>query len=213
MQGMIAPLVLVAAGMSQTAAAYEALPRSLAQLSPEDFADQVEIANDPLEEEIVLSTKDAYANGRSVKGAYADDVHLRALVDRRSGTVSWQVWHDFVHVGHRKELQAIHYLSGGDLRKAKPLIVERWLDQCPPTDGLGSCKQFVRVVFELPEAAIREAAANYRPGSREPWRIRFKNENGKDVTSGIAPAEAAGLLAAFDAWRSGNHRRVTARND
>mgnify|MGYP007106201399 CR=1 FL=1 len=211
--GMIAPLVLATAAIPQMAAAYETLPRSLAQLSPEDFAERVEILNDPLEETIVLSTRDAYASGRSVKGAYAEDVHIRALADRESGKISWQIWHDFIHAGRRKELHAIHYLSGGRLHKAAPVLVEHWLDQCPPTDGLGSCKQFVRVIFELPEHAIREAAASYRQGSREPWRIRFKSAAGKDITSGIAPAEAAGLIQAVDAWRGGTGGRMMARND
>lgn len=183
------------------ASAYEQLPRPLARLTPADFAGQIQIVDDPLEPAIVLSTRDGYARSRALKGARADDVHLRALVDRQTGRVTWQVWHDLIYVGGRKNVSAVHYRYAGERRAAEPVTVRHWLDQCPPTDGIGACNQVSRIVFELPEKTIREIAAAYGAGAREPWRLRFEDANGRDVTGGLAPAEAAGLVQALEAWR------------
>ncbi|MBV1688821.1 hypothetical protein KRR38_14355 [Novosphingobium sp. G106] len=183
------------------AQAYERLPAGLAQLSPADFASKVRIVDDPLEPAIVLSTQDGYTRGRPIKGAQANDVHLRALVDRATGQVSWQVWHQLSYVGQQRNLESVQYLAGGALDQSQVMAVENWLDQCPPTDGIGSCNQFMKVGFELSDRTIREIAAAYRAGQQTPWRLRFKDRNGRDVTGGLAPAEAAGLLDALETWK------------
>lgn len=191
---------------AQLAAAYELLPRKLASLSPQDFAQKVHVEDDPLAPAVMLSTQRGYTRGRSIDGAYANDVYLRAVVDRNTGSVRWQVWHEFINVRGHKNVVAIHYLKGGTTASADPVALDQWLDQCPPTDGAGSCNEFTRVAFELPEDVMREVAASYRAGSREPWRLQFKDVSGRDVTGGIAPAEVAGLVQALDAWQIRNTR-------
>lgn len=185
------------------AAAYEKLPRSLAGLSAAHFAGSVRVNDDPLSSAIILSTHEGYKRSRAIDGALADDVHLRAAIDRRTGRVTWQVWHDLAYVGGKRELASIRFLSPRGLYETAPLIAEHRLDRCPPTDGVGSCGHAVRIAFEVPERAIREIAGSYEPGTRAPWRFRFTEAHGKDMTGGIAPAEVAGLLQAVDAWRSG----------
>lgn len=198
----IAALLMAAA---QPAAAYERLPASLARLSPADFARQVRVVDNPREPKVILSTFEGYTRSRALKGARADDVHLRALVDRRTGRVSWQVWHDLVYVGGPRDLTTMQYRADGGVRQSKAVIVEHGVEGCPPTDGVGSCNQMLRVAFELPERTVREIAAAYRPGARDPWRVRFKDASGRDVIGGLAPAEAAGLLSAVEAWQRGRN--------
>lgn len=187
--------------MAQPALASDRLPRPLAALSPADFAQAVTITDDPLIGAVVLSTERGYARSRAIAGARANDVHLRAVVDRLNGRVRWQVWHELVYVGGRKDLAAIHYRSGGAERMARPLSVEHWLDRCPPTDAVGFCNQATRIAFELPEHTVHEIAAAWRAGAREPWQLRFRDAAGAEVTGGLAPAEAAGLVQALADWR------------
>lgn len=183
------------------AIAHERLPSGLAQLSPSDFASRVRIVDDHLEPTIVLSSRDGYKRSRSIGGARAHEVYLQAVVDRETGRVSWQVWHELSTGGQRK-LGSVEYASGGErLEQSGFVAMENWLDQCPPTDGIGSCNHFVRVAFELPDRTVREIADAYRPGDRTPWPLRFKEANGRDITSGLAPAEAAGLILALERWR------------
>jgi hypothetical protein len=186
------------------AAAYDRLPSGLARLSPADFASKVKVVDDPLEPTITLSTDDAYKRGRSIKGAHAEDVHLRVVVDRATRRVSWQVWHELSYMGNQRDLASVHYLTGGALERSEIMAQDNWLDQCPPTDGVGSCNQFTLVAFELPAATVREIADAYRPGERTPWVLRFKDKNGRDITGGLAPAEAAGLVHALEAWQRTN---------
>ncbi len=206
LSALIAALVCAAA--PQAASAYDRLPDPLASLTPADFAQDIQVLDDPLEPMTILSTRDGYTRGRSIEGAHASDVHLRVLVDRASGRTVWQVWHELVTTSGHKHVTAVHYRAGGE---PAPLALDHWLDQCPPTDGIGSCNQVTRIGFALPEHAVREMAAAYAAGSREPWRLRFKDASGHDVTGGLAPAEAAGLVQALDTWRRGPVGHATAR--
>lgn len=181
--------------------AYERLPRPLAALSPADFASRMRVVDDPSSQSIVLSTREGYDRARRVGGAHVEDVHLRALVDRATGRVTWQVWHELVTASQNRGIAAIRYTANGRIQTARPITVDHWRDECPPTDGIGACSHFTRVGFELPESALRELAAAYEAGSRRPWRVRFEDPSGRAVTSGIAPAEAAGLVQALDEWR------------
>lgn len=200
------PISLLAATLAfaSPVQAYERLPRALAALSPADFAAQVDIAHE--RGAIVFSTREGYTRARAVQGAHVDEVHLRAVVDRGNGRVAWQVWHDLIAVRGHKQVVAVEYQAGGERRTAQPITVDHSLGQCPPTDGVGFCNKVTRVGFELPEQAVREMAASYAAGSRVPWRLHFREAGGKHVISGIAPAEAAGLIAALEAWRFGVHQ-------
>jgi hypothetical protein len=198
-------LVFLAIGvllvLQAPAIAHERLPGSLAQLSPADFASRIRIVDDPFAPAIVLSTRDGYKRGRSIGGARAEDVYLQVLVDRQTGRLSWQVWHELSMAAER-ELGSVEYVSeGGRPVQSGFLAMDNWIDQCPPTDGIGSCNHFVRVAFELPDQTVREVADAYRPGERTPWPLRFREARGRDITSGLAPAEAAGLILALERWR------------
>jgi hypothetical protein len=187
------------------AAAYDKLPRALAALPPSHFAGSVRVETDPAERFVVLSTDKGYERVRAIKGALADDVHLRARIDRGTGQVQWQVWHDLAYVGGARDIYVVRYFAHGGPREAKPLSLDHRPDRCPPTDGLGSCGQASRIAFELPEETIREIAK--RHGTRTPWQLEFKDVQGKDISGGLAPAEAAGLLQAVEEWRRSGPRR------
>lgn len=200
--------LMVVAGVSALsfqapAAAYEQLPKSLSSLSVADFAAGTRVIDDPLEPAVIVSTRESHTRGQALKGAHALDVHLLARIDRATGAVSWQVWHDLMYVGGQKQVTAVHYLSSGAVRTATPIAVSHWLDQCPPLDGTGTCNQNTRVGFELPESIVREIAAGHQHGQRKPWLVRFKDAAGDDVTGGLAPAEVAGLLHVVERWKQG----------
>jgi len=205
MTAACAALLLAAPAL---AGAAEQLPRGLARLSPDDFARSVAVADGPLVPHIVLSTQSGYKGGQSMSGAYADDVHLKALIDRQSGRVSWQVWHDLINFHGKGEVAAIDYLAAGAPRSSAPVKVERWQEMCSAGDTTAPCHPYMRVVFEVPETVVQEMAAAYRAGSREPWRLRFRDGKGRDMAGGVAPAEAVGLLRSVDEWRARQGRSV-----
>ncbi len=178
------------------------LPNSLARISPAEFAGRVTINDDRLEDIIVLSTKRSTGKEGPAKGAWINDAHLRLVIDRASQKASWQVWHDLHYIGPGKDISSVHYLVGGELKRTQPKVTEHWLDQCPATDMPGHCNQLTRVIFELPEEHARKIADNHSAGSRQPWLIRFKDQKGESATVGLAPAELAGLIKAYEAWQA-----------
>ncbi|MCJ2176971.1 hypothetical protein [Novosphingobium album (ex Hu et al. 2023)] len=195
----------LALGWASSAAAYDELPRGLAQLTPVEFAERIQIDDEALEPHIVVSTHKAWDRGRSIEGAHASDVHMRALVDRQSGAVRWQVWHELVHPSRRPEMIGVNYRTEGRLEQADILVAEHWSGDCPGVDNVPvSCNKYARLIFEIPGSVVEEIAETYRPESRVPWRIRFKDENGGSITGGLAPAEAAGLIMAVKQLRAGN---------
>ncbi|MCT2401477.1 hypothetical protein [Novosphingobium mangrovi (ex Huang et al. 2023)] len=203
---MIALRAILAAGLALggagSAAAYDELPRGLARLTPAEVVQRIRVEDEALEPHIVVSTEKAWDRGRGIEGAHARDVHLRALVDRKSGAVRWQVWHELVVPDRRPDMVGVSYHAGGRLEQADILVAEHWLDDCPGTDEpVVSCNRYARFVFEVPDHVVEEIAGAYRPESRDPWRLRFKDENGGSITGGLAPAEAAGLIEVVDRVR------------
>lgn len=194
-------LLCLSALMSAPALAQEGklLPRSLANLSPDDFASRVLVHDHASGDTVVLSTQRAHKGGQSLSGAFADDVHLRALMDRRSGAVTWQVWHSLTSYARDARVDHIAYRASQGSEKIAPSSLDHWEDTCSPGDASMICGFYMRVVFELPEAVVQEIAGSYVPNSRQPWPVRFSDETGKHIVGGLAPAEAAGLLKAVRA--------------
>lgn len=185
-----------------SAFAYDRLPAALAQLTPDEVREQVKVHDDPATPHVVVSTREAWDRGRSIGGAHARDVHLRALVDRQSGAVRWQVWHELVHPGPTPRVVGVNYEAGGQTAQADLLFAEQWKEGCPSVDAIHrACNRHTRLVFELPEQVVSEIAESYTPESRRPWQLKFRAENGKSISGGLAPAEAAGLLDAVETVR------------
>ncbi|CDO36954.1 MULTISPECIES: hypothetical protein [Novosphingobium] len=198
------PLAMVLAPIAWpgSALAYDRLPTGLAQLTPDEVRERVEVHDDPATPHVVVSTREAWDRGRSIGGAHARDVHLRALVDRQSGAVRWQVWHELVHPGPAPRVVGVKYEAGGQIAQADLLVTDQWKEDCPSVDAIHrECNRHTRLVFELPENVVSEIAEGYRPQSRSPWQLKFKAEDGKSIRGGLAPAEAAGLLHAVETVR------------
>lgn len=191
----------LAAGVAAPVAAqdYKPLPRALASMPPAAFAQRVEIVDDPLDSAIVLSTARGFRGGQAMIGAYADDVHLRVRIDRATRRATWEVWHTLINFGARAEIRSITYAAGPEPVTVQPKAIDAWEDLCATGDSSAPCHRYIRVGFEVPEQVIAEIANGYRPGSREPWRVRFDDASGAALIGGIAPAEAAGLLQAASA--------------
>ncbi|MBC2666089.1 hypothetical protein H7F51_11230 [Novosphingobium flavum] len=195
--------VAAAALLTMPAAAERPLPAGLARLAPADFTMRTTVHDDPLDSAIVFSTAWAHRRGQAMDGAFADDVHLRAKVDRVTGQVTWQVWHDLINFRHKARIAAVDYAAGGNVRTAQAVQVEQWQDACQMADVNAPCFVHQRVVFDLPESVVREIAASWQSGSRSAWPLRFAVDGGDAIRGGLAPAEAAGLLSAVANWRKG----------
>lgn len=176
--------------------AVEELPKKLAAISPAEFADSAKVVDDLLEPDLVISTQDAYSRSRSLDGARAQDVYIVARIARAQGDVSYHVVHDLAYWAPRRSFTHVQFLDGNDLIVRELAIEEGGQEYCDVDTAIGECRVFQTLSFELSTEEMQRLSESYAAGSREAWRLRFKDEHGQDVTSGIAPAEAGGLLQA-----------------
>lgn len=181
------------------AAVGDKLPARLAKLSPAQISERVQVVDDPLEEHVVFSTEGVFRNSGFKDDVALHDSFLEARKTRASGEIVWRVRHDFTYSGARRDVKLVHVSTPDGLLKIAPSAVRRWSEDCG--DVAVACSQHLTVEFDLPEAAVRHIAAAWRPGDRTPWKLRFKDARGQDVTVGLAPVEVAGLVDAVDRAR------------
>ncbi|MBC2667197.1 hypothetical protein H7F51_16880 [Novosphingobium flavum] len=175
----------------------EPSPAQLAKLNaltPEGVAALVTVKGDELEPVTVLTTAEAWKS----KGAFTDpvrsDAMLRAFISTRTGEVRWQVYEEVSYnYAYRMFRQAVYATAAG----AQSAAVTELAHEVLGCFG-GTCSYRDTLGFDLPEAAVREIAAQYHPGGSPLWRFRFKAQSGLDWEDRIAPAEAAGLLLAVE---------------
>jgi len=179
------------------------LPRKLAAMTPANISAAAHIVDDPGQPHVVISTRSAFRNARPIAGGLQAQAYLSAKIERRTGATQIQLWQKTLYKGARKDFHQVNYRSQDRLVAHGLAQAVHEPDDCPGVDRPGSCVLAKTAAFDLSEGLVREIATLYKPGSREAWTFRLKDRNGRDVTSGIAPVEALGLLQALDQWREG----------
>lgn len=176
----------------------------LQQLTPEGVAATVTIRNDDLETVATLDTSRAFSSRGRFTDRVRSDVFLRALVDKRSGKIIYQVYQNVSYTGDWRNFSSVNLATAeGPLSLPLQNISSRVL-----TCAYGLCAREDHLAFVVPETVLRGIAATYRPGASLPWRFRFKAQNSIDWEDRIMPAEIAGLLIAVDRFRSGRPARL-----
>lgn len=178
-------------------------PRSLVAMSPEAFRTATTVKDDPLEFHATLSTEKAHREGWKLLSPYGHDNHLRAIVDKRTGATRYEVRQSLRYWGTRRDYHSAHYLTEAGLQKVALSEARHGEDVCPTTENNLECPLSKTMAFGVDEDALRAVAARYQPGARDGLAFRLKDATGHDISSGIVPAEAAGLLQAVDHYRNG----------
>lgn len=198
---------LIAAGVALAALAgcatdtERALPRRLAAMTPATVSALAHVTDDPQARYVVISTKGAFRSSRPINGGLDAQTYLSATIERDTGATRFQLWQETLYKGARKDLYQANYRSRDRLIKTDLGVATHGQDKCPGVDRPGLCVHAKTAAFDLSERLVREIGTLYQPGSREAWSFQLKDRNGRDVTGGIAPAEASGLLLALEQWR------------
>lgn len=188
---------------AQAATASAQLPPRVAALPADHFARAVAVKDDLLEPYVSFSSLGARKGRHALGSGVEGDLHLTARLDRDTGAVSYRVWHEITNTDAPRELTRVHYRAGGKVAQTDLSVARHWDSNCVPRETGGQCDQRIRVAFDLPEHVVREIAAGHEQGSRQGWAFRYKDAQGSDLDGLLAPAEAAGLIRAVDAWRTG----------
>jgi hypothetical protein len=168
--------------------------RQLAALTRDGVAKAVSVTDDSLETLVTLTTAPVWkSNGRFTDKVRSDNF-LRAFIDKRTGTVRYQVYQQVTYSGEARRFSTVNYATpAGPVSTEVTPISEEVItcagSLCVYRDALG---------FDVSRSVLDHIAARYAPASIEFWRFRFKGRGGLDWEDRIAPAEVAGLLQAVD---------------
>ncbi|TKD51520.1 hypothetical protein [Sphingomonas baiyangensis] len=165
-------------------------------LTPEGVAKIVDVADDDLEPAATLSTERVFVFKGGLTDRVRADTFFRAIVGKQTGATVYQLYARLRYSGEMRRFTVANYDDGGQ-PTGVPLIVADRRVECL----YGNCGGIEDVAFTVPEETMRALAMRAAERPVQPWRVRFKAENGQDWTDDIAPAEAAGLLIAVDRYR------------
>lgn len=195
-------LIALSAACALPATAQAAEPRvskTLTTLSPDAVRAATEVKEDPLEFHTIFSTEKVHRTKLRLFQTEGHDNHLRAIVDKRTGHTRYEVRTKISHWGDQPDYRSAHYLTRDGLKKADLTLKRDGGEFCTTNETIFTCSQSKAIAFDVDESVLREIAAGHHP---EGWAFKIKNDAGRDLTSGIAPAEAAGLLQAVDQYRA-----------
>jgi hypothetical protein len=172
----------------------------LLKLTPEHFAQTITFDDDDLQTVATLSTEKGFRTPHGLFDIQGADIFLRAHVGKKEGETSYQVYlESFYQATSTRDYTSANFLVDGEVQSAKLITLSNRTVKCEQYSDVLGCTRAETVTFIVSEAALRAAAA-LPQGTF--WRIKFRARAGDDWEDQIAPAEAAGLLAAIDAFKA-----------
>lgn len=187
-----------------TALAALAATPALAQtdLTVEKALTRIHLADDPLEPSIVLSTEHVNKTTRGILGVRHNDHHLRAVIDRQTGVVRYELQQTLQYMGGFRDFQAAHYQSADGVATTKLTKLDGNQAHCDGLDPQAAC--FEVVSFEVPEATLRAA-------NGATWDFKFKPRLGGEHRTAMPAAEVQALLTAVEAHKAGRPMALAAQ--
>jgi hypothetical protein len=190
-------LTVAAAAAAASANASVAISSDLKSLTADKVYSKILVKDDDLEFVATLSTEKAHRGsvGWHWTGNVVDsDPSLRAVIDRATGKIRYEVHHRVRYIGPERTFEAVHFQTVGGLARAAPTLNENGGDYCANPELSTDCILSKMIAFPIDESLLREIAARYDTDAGRPFAFRLKERAGRDVTALIMPAEAAGLL-------------------
>lgn len=181
-------------GMSSAAQANTDLPAAIERIAVQD---------DPLEPTIVLTTEAVDKSTRGVLRTRHNDHYLRAIVDRQSGAVRYELRQTLQYVGNFRDFQHAHYQSGQGVAVTPLTRIDENEAHCNAVDPQAACTEVV--TFTVPETALRGAAT----AGGEPWAFKFKPRLGDEHRAAMSRTEIQALLSAVDTFKAQRFAALT----
>ncbi|PZQ57282.1 MAG: hypothetical protein DI570_20090 [Phenylobacterium zucineum] len=156
---------------------------------------RVQVADDPLEPAVVITTERVAPSTRGVLSTRYNDNHLRAVVDRRSGEVRYELKQTLQYMGGFRDFQQANYQAPAGVAVAALDRLDSNRVHCEALDTQEAC--FEVVSFTVPEGTLREMAANAADG----WQFKFKPRFGAEHRTQMSRTEIQALLQAVETYR------------
>ena len=192
-------LTLILAGCAT--ANREAQIQTAINLSKEHFRSTALVKDDSLDTVATISTVNGFQEKRGLLGVVWDDNFLRALVEKKTGRTTVQLYQVIYYQGSGWNFyQTVNFETTSGPESRPVTIIKRDVD-CSASRYSG-CTYVEHVAFDVDEKLLRVVAERYQPGQLAVWRFKFSAKSGKDYNDGMLPAEVAGLLEALDGYRA-----------
>jgi hypothetical protein len=126
------------------------------------------------------------------------DEFLRAVIDRRTGTRSMQVYAWVIYSGSLRNYVNANYPTADGTRSVSVTALAKEVMNCP----VGDCTYTERIAFPVDEESLRQLSTARAPGIAGKWSYRLVAKSGPEFSGELSTAEVAGFLAKIDEYAS-----------
>lgn len=173
-------------------------------LTPEHFKSTAIVVDDDLGGTALVTTKSGFQRRQGVLRMVYDDNFLRAIIDKKTGDVTYQVYQSIYYQASdwRFYRKANYETPDGtesvDAKYLRPPLAHNF--DCP--DHTSSvCAYNEHVGFSVDRELLESIASMYEPSKSVKWRFTFIPRVGDDFHDGLLVAEIVGFLQAVDSYK------------
>nr|DAQ12771.1 MAG TPA: hypothetical protein [Caudoviricetes sp.] len=180
-------------------------PRSVEEavaLTPDHFKASAKIDDDDLDVVANISTLGGMVKRQGLLGVVWNDNFLRALIDKKTGRITFQVYQYINYEGDWRFYETVNYETPDGPVQKRLIQISRDVLSCSGSRYSTGCSYSEHFAFEVDEALLRTIAAGYQPGAAVVWKFKFGAQRAEDWNDAILPAEVAGFLQAVDEYRA-----------
>jgi hypothetical protein len=167
--------------------------------SPEQISWLVSVQDDPLETSAVISTEPFFKKKQGLFGTVSSDKFMRAIVDKKSGAISYQLYIWVSYYGDWQFFDQVNLETSSGPLPAKTRVLDRNVVSCAASRFAG-CLMSEHLAVDVDEAVLRGVAAGASAGTADEWRFRVMGRSG-GTTTGILRTEVAAVVLAAERYR------------
>lgn len=158
------------------------------------------IKDEPLETSVEFSTQPCYQRKNGIMKVVWDDNLLRAFKDRKTGTLTFQVYTVLYYKDWLFPLSA--NFGAANVQSIKGTRVKSDVD-CGLSNTLGYCVHTEHFLFNLPfDELVRIEERTQRDPQYKIWSYRIKTQSGVDMDRGFNVNELLGFMDVVTGYRS-----------
>jgi hypothetical protein len=200
----LASFIVTALGISTAGAKDPAL----SSLNMEHFRDTATVTENPSDGTTIISTENGYVEHTGPMRMVWHDEFLRAVIDRKTGGRSLQVYAWVIYSGSLRNYDSANYRTASGPRRVPVNQLARQVVNCP----VGDCTYTERVAFPIDEELMRQLVAARLPGNPDKWPYKLIAKSGPEYAGEISSAEIAGFLAKVDEYANRPVANASAAN-
>lgn len=169
---------------------------ALSSLTMEHFRDSATVTENPSDGTAIISTESGYVEHTGPMRMVWHDEFLRAVIDRKTGRRSLQVYAWVIYAGSLRTYERANFRTANGPGSAPVIQLAKEVVNCP----VGDCTYTERVAFPVDEESMRQLAAARVPGNLDKWPYKLIAKSGPEYAGELSGAEIAGFLAKIDEY-------------